>query len=130
MARGRKPKLTIEELQVRFDEWRRNRQGKSAIPAELWDAAAAVARRDGVYQTAKALHLDGAKLKQRMALPGDRAPSSAPAFLELLTGPGLRAGAEYTLEVEGHAGKLRIHCKGASTADVAALGRALWDPAR
>jgi hypothetical protein len=33
---------------------------------------------------------------------------------------------EYTLELEGHNRKLRIHCMGASAAELAALSRALW----
>ena len=39
---------------------------------------------------------------------------------------GLR---ECTIELEGRKGKLRIHWKGATAADVAALSRALWDVA-
>lgn len=31
--------LTIDEVRVRFEEWRKNRQGKSSIPGELWSAA-------------------------------------------------------------------------------------------
>jgi hypothetical protein len=53
---------------------------------------------------------------------------ASPAFVELmaLRGSGL---AEYTIELEGQRGKLRIHCKGATVADLADLGRALWDEA-
>ena len=36
---------------------------------------------------------------------------------------------ECTIELEGREGKLRIHWKGATAADVAALSRALWDVA-
>jgi hypothetical protein len=39
MARSRTRTLTIEKLQARFTNWRRNRQGRSAIPEELWTAA-------------------------------------------------------------------------------------------
>ena len=42
------------------------RQGRAAIPDELWSAAVEVARRDGVTRTATALHLDGGKLKRLM----------------------------------------------------------------
>jgi len=131
MRRGRKPRLTIEALQARFEEWRRSRQGKSPIPEELWEIAAALARRDGVHRTAVALRLDGAKLKQRMTRRGARsAPAGPPAFLELITPRGLAHGPEYMLELEGASGKLRIHCKGAGAADIAALSRALWDEKR
>jgi hypothetical protein len=33
---------------------------------------------------------------------------------------------EYTIELEGRHGKLRIHSKGAAAADLAELSRALW----
>jgi hypothetical protein len=131
MPRGGRPKLTIEELQARFEEWRRNRQGKSAIPDELWDAATALARCDGVHRTATALRLDGAKLKRRMAPSANRAsPAAPPAFVELIGPRGLPSGPEYTIELDGPSAKLRIHCKGVSAADLAALSRALWDQAR
>ena len=58
--------LTIDEVRARFEEWRKNRQGKSAIPDELWSAAVQLARKDGVNRTAAELHLDGGKLKRLM----------------------------------------------------------------
>jgi hypothetical protein len=36
---------------------------------------------------------------------------------------------ECTIELEGRKGKLRIHWKGVTSADVAALSRALWEVA-
>ena len=64
--RGRKPTAPdIDEVRTRFENWRQTRKGKARIPDELWSAAVAVARRDGVNQTAAALHLDGGKLSGR-----------------------------------------------------------------
>ena len=40
--------LTIDEVRPRFEEWRKDRQGKSPIPDELWSAAAQLAREDGI----------------------------------------------------------------------------------
>jgi len=49
---------------------------------------------------------DGGKLKRRMiALP--------PAFVELMA-PATSGLPEYTLELERHRSRLRIHCKGAT----------------
>jgi hypothetical protein len=84
-----------------------------------------VARRDGVNPTAAALHPDGGKLKRRMvaadSVPGKAMPLT---FVELMPPAGdLR---ECTIELEGRKCKLRIHWKGATSADVAALSRALW----
>ena len=120
--------LNLDEARTRFENWRQSRRGKERIPDELWSVAIEVARRDGVNPTAVALHLDGGKLKRRMAaadsLPGKAMP---PTFVELVApSAGLR---ECTIELEGRKGKLRIHWKGATSADVAALSRALWDVA-
>jgi hypothetical protein len=129
MAHSRSTRVAdIEEVRSRFEQWRQTRQGKAPIPDELWAAAAAVARRDGINRTAAALHLDGGKLKRRMGETsnGVSRKTRPPAFVELtsLVTSGLP---EYTLELEGPNGKLRIHCKAATAADLAALSRALWD---
>jgi hypothetical protein len=42
----------IEEVRSSFEQWRQTRQDKAPIPYELWVAAVAVARRDGVNRTA------------------------------------------------------------------------------
>lgn len=47
MPRSRKRTVSLEEAKARFEEWRRTRKGKAAIPDELWAAAAEVARREG-----------------------------------------------------------------------------------
>src|SRR5205807_9282672 len=60
----------VSEVQTRLESWRQTRKGKARIPDELWSAAVQVARRDGVNQTAAALHLDGGKLKRRMMTTG------------------------------------------------------------
>jgi hypothetical protein len=48
--------LDIDQVRTRFENWRQTRKGKARIPDELWLAAVEVARRDGVNQTAAALH--------------------------------------------------------------------------
>jgi hypothetical protein len=120
--------LNLDEARTRFENWRQSRRGKEQIPDELWSVAIEVARRDGVNPTAVALHLDGGKLKRRMvaadAVPGKAMP---PTFVELVA-PSVGLS-ECTIEREGRNGKLRIHWKGATAADVAALSRALWDVA-
>ena len=117
--------LNIEDVSARFAQWRQTRQGKARIPDELWSAAVDVARRDGVNRTAAALHLDGGKLKRMMMTShARRSKALPPAFVELIaTNRGSQP--EYTIEVERDHGKLRIYCKGASAAELAALTRAL-----
>lgn len=129
--RGRKTSDTfdIDEVRTRFETWRQTRKGKARIPDELWSAAVGVARRDGVNQTATVLHLDGGKLKRRMmatrSVPDHTPP---PAFVEMMV-PRAVGASECTIELEGRNGKLRIHWKGATAADLAGLSRALWDAA-
>src|SRR5438552_10475854 len=85
--RGRKTSdtLGIAEVRTRFENWRQTRKGKARIPDEVWSAGVQVARRDGVNQTAAALHLDGGKLKRRMMATGP-VPDKAmpPAFVEMM----------------------------------------------
>jgi hypothetical protein len=120
--------LTVEKVHARFEDWRRNRKGRAAIPDELWLAAIEVARRDGVNRTAAALHLDGGKLKRRM-VAADSAVGEVkrPAFVELLSTHSSQP--ECIIELEGRNRKLRIHWNGATAADLAALSRALWEVA-
>jgi hypothetical protein len=55
------------------------------------------------------------------------AEAMPPTFVELMAPTvDLR---ECTIELEGRKGKLRIHWKSATAADVATLSRALWDVA-
>jgi len=117
--------MSVEGLQTRFEQWRQNRQGRAAIPDELWAAAVEVARSNGVNRTAAALHLDGGKLKRRMVAAGVNAGKKpTPAFVELIT-PQLAALPECTIELEGRRSRIRIHWKGVRAADLAELSRAL-----
>src|SRR5450432_465179 len=120
--------LTVEEVQASVEAWRQKRQGRTAIPDELWSAASQLARRHGVNRIAAALHLDGGKLKRRMAVAGTTPAKRAvpPAFVELIA-PRTTGLAECTIELEGRRGQLRIHCKGTTAAELATLSRALWD---
>ena len=127
--RGRNSAETLDTDQVRtrFESWRQTRKGKARIPDELWSAAVEVARREGVNHTAAALHLDGGKLKRRMMATGRvRDKTMPPAFVEMMV-PQAVGASECTIELEGRNGKLRIHWKGATAADLAGLSRALWD---
>jgi hypothetical protein len=122
--------VEVEALRSRFERWRRTRKSKTPIPEELWSAAVELARQHGISRTAAPLRLDGGKLKRLVlaASRGSRRPAP-PRFVELPALTGVPSGwsvAEYTLELEGHNRKLRIQCKGASAAELAALSRALW----
>ena len=112
MSRRQTEPLTVDEVRARFEQWRQSRQGRARIPDELWSAAIELARRDGVNQTAAALHLDGGKLKRRLTAAAGSIPEKAtpPGFVELMA-PGPTGVPEYTIYLEGRTGKLRIHCR-------------------
>ena len=116
----------IQEVQARLEQWRQSRPKRAPIPDELWAAAAALARRDGVNRTAAALRLDGGKLRRKMGTSAAPARKAQPAFVELMA-DGTSGRSLYTFELEGGNGKLRIHCEGTSAAELTALTRALWD---
>lgn len=127
MSRSRSVALELNEVRNLFEHWRQSRHGKSRIPDELWSAAIELARRAGVNRTAAALHLDGGKLKRLMlAADSISGKTSPPRFVELMA-PHSVVLPECTIELEGRSGKLRIHWKGATAADLAGLSRALWD---
>jgi hypothetical protein len=111
------------------------------IPDSLWAAAGELARAHGINPTAKALHLEYGKLKQRAeaAVPtvkrrmvtaraeGPRRArrTALPTFVELMAPPpGSFAGA--VVEMEGPRGRMRIEIKGVAPAELVALSRALW----
>ena len=120
----------IQALRLRFERWRRTSKSKTRIPDELWSAAVELARQYGINRTAAPLRLDGGKLKRLVLAAGRSSRKPAPPkFVEVMAPTGVPFGsslAEYTLELEGHNRKLRIQCKGASAAELAALSRALW----
>jgi hypothetical protein len=131
MPRRSTSRLTMEEVQLRFDQWRQTRRGKARIPDELWTAAGELAREHGVNRVSRVLRLEFNHLK-RMA-EADRQTTSdnvgkAPAFLELMN-PMANSLREYTIELDGPGGALRIHCKGVTATEVAHLSRALWSAA-
>ncbi|MBC8414211.1 hypothetical protein H8E50_11165 [bacterium] len=57
----------LENVQSRFDHWRRTRPQREAIPEDLWSAAVALAETYGVYKVAKSLRLNASSLKQRVS---------------------------------------------------------------
>ena len=129
MPRSKTPIISLEEAKVRFEEWRKNRKGKAAIPDELWSAAAEVARKEGVSRTSTELRVEWNELKRRMtAAVGVSRQTAPPVFVEL-PAPQSQSLAECMIELEGRRGKLRIQLKGASASYLATLSRDLLESA-
>ena len=132
----------MQKTYRRFVRWRSSHTGRPPIPEPLWAAAAELARTHGIAATAKVLRLEYGKLKEktlaleqgagveriRTAGPARRdSRSRPPAFVELFTPPSSGSSLECRVELEGRRGKMRIEFKGIATAELVALGRALWD---
>jgi hypothetical protein len=69
----------IEAVRAGIEGWRRIRAKGSPMPAELWDAATALAQREGVAQIARALRIDPGSLKARLEAARGRGGPVAPA---------------------------------------------------
>ena len=54
------------ELRARLEEWRTSHPRRTPLPEEMWAAAVELARRHGLYRTARALPIDYANLRKRL----------------------------------------------------------------
>jgi hypothetical protein len=112
----------IQEAQVEFEKWRRERKRGERIPENLWATAMELAKQHGVWPTARALHLDHSRLKRHVhngeqEVKGD-------AFIEVIPQGAMFCGCTVEME-DGRGARMRIELKGAA-ADVTALSRAFW----
>src|SRR5580658_6645585 len=132
----------MRKVYLRLKRWRSSHARRVPIPDSLWAAAGDVARAHGINPTAKALHLEYGKLKQRaeaaapavkrrrvkaLAEGPRRARRTAPpTFMELMVPPaGNLPGA--VVELEGPRGRMRIELRGVAREELVALSRALWN---
>ncbi len=126
------PDIPIEMAKVsrRLERWRKIRRGREPIPKRLWAAAAVVAREHGINPTSKALHLEFKKLKEfvESGRPAKRTGRVMPQFVELMTSPPT-SSSECVIEWEGRHGKMRIHWKGMTAADLGQLSRMMMEQA-
>jgi hypothetical protein len=123
---------SMDEVRVRFEQWRATRSTKARIPDDLWALAIETARREGVNRAAQELHLDGGKLKRLLmaADSGGGAGQRSPRFVELIaTASGQPE--ECVIEFESSDGsKMRIQWKTAGPPDWTRLLRAWRDADR
>lgn len=129
MPRSKTPTASLEEAKASFEEWRRNREGKAAIPDALWAIAVEVARKEGVSRTSTELRVEWNHLKRRMAAASGGSRRIAPPTFVELAPPPMHSLPECIIELEGRHGKLRICVNGASTSYLAALSRELLESA-
>jgi hypothetical protein len=134
----------LPTVRRRLSEWRERHGGRGRpIPAELWDAAVAIARTDGVAQTARALGVDRRRLERlaatepalaaaalRVAPPPSVASPTSLDFVQLDTEAFCPRG-HAVVQLEGADGeRVRVELSGACAVDVVALSRAFWSRGR
>jgi hypothetical protein len=132
--RERQPRDLLR-LRGKLDAWRTSNARGAAFPGALWSAAGRVARRHGVYVTARALGLEYNKLKRMSGAVGSRASGQRAArsvpkpvtFIDV-TGvlPGSAGGCRLSLQgPEGQ--RLQVEMgPGAATEMVLQLCRSGW----
>jgi hypothetical protein len=130
-SKTRDVSVGLENVRRRFERWRETRRAGSRIPGSLWAAAVRMAGTCGLHRTARALRLDYYSLKERVEQQATASPASTDGaagipFLELAPSASL-APCDCTVEWEDAAGaKMRVHLKGTTMPDLAALGRSFW----
>lgn len=123
-----RPKVTLPEadlapLRAQLFAWRANRTPRSPIPAELWAAAAALARTHGTCPVARALGLDYAALKARQASNvAESAGIVRPAFVEVSAARDFALAAGTSIEITAADGsRMSIHLEAGQGRDAAGI---------
>ena len=121
--------LTLEQVKAKFEDWRKTRGKRRAIPNTLWKAAVSLAPKYPLYQISKALHLHYTGLKNRVQERRSSPVASgvcSPAFIELGLCDQMRP-AECIVEMENQSGaKMRMYFEGEAGLDLLELARAFW----
>ena len=135
----RRAERRLAKLSARVAEWRERHGGRGArIPDEIWNEAVEVARTDGVYATALAVHFNRGRLQARVLasgqLPGGKPKSTKQRTrIKQKEGDGgrfialelARPSSTSVLELLSRHGD-RMRVEGVSGAELWALIERLW----
>lgn len=120
----------VRRVEEQFARWRAGKQAQERIPRRLWEAAARLCGTYSVHRMSRWLHLNHTALQREASRHRrSRRLHPRPSFVEcrlpaeIIPGP---SSAEYVVELGGHVP--RIHVRGASAVEVAALVSALGGP--
>jgi len=112
MARTTGPAVPagVRQLRERIERWRRTRERRTAMPADLWTEAIALARAGRPYTVARVLRINFEGLRRRMAeaATGGHAAATPGAFVELSGAEILGASAPPGPVVELSDGDVRL----------------------
>jgi hypothetical protein len=87
------------ELRHRLAEWRKDHSRRTPLPEEVWKAAVELARRHGVYRTARSLPIDYVNLRKRVNGAAPPTTVAHPEFVEVLMAPAPPAACIEVLRV-------------------------------
>jgi len=121
MARTKVPALPagVKLLRKRIEEWRRTRDRRTAMPADLWDEAVALARPGRAWAVARALGISFQALRRRMAEAGDGPATASPSpFVEVSGAQILGSTAASGTVVELSEGDARLTVRMAAGAEL------------
>ena len=94
----------IQSVRERFEAWRQTRPGRSRIPAELWTAAAQLARRHGVHRVARILGLNDFSLRNHaLEAAPDAVQTASPEPALANSNPSAAHGPEASADVAAQA---------------------------
>jgi hypothetical protein len=122
----------VRQVLSRIERWRRTRKKRTAMPEQMWEGAAALARVHGVYWTARELGLSYDSLKKRVeggpgGSRGERGDHSG--FIEVgaapLMGFGQPSGAVVELS-DTDGARLVIRLTEGGELDARDLAEAFW----
>lgn len=113
----------IERVLLQFEQWRGRKSARDRIPERLWHAAAAAAQRHGVHAVSRAVRLEPAALRRRVAA-GSVGTTEAFAFMELGdAATGGAGGCVIDLE-KGNGTRLRVWVRDGAAVDWAQVKEA------
>ena len=121
-GRQRPVSAQLKAVQRRVERWRSRVGGKGTrMPEDLWQAAAEVARVEGLYSTSRALRVEYSRLKQRVT--STVAPSmKSSSFVELGMSQLCGACSKTVVEICGSEGdRMRVEVTGTPTVDIVGL---------
>jgi hypothetical protein len=87
------------ELRHRLADWRKDHSRRTPLPDDIWTAAVELARRHGVYRTARSLPIDYVNLRKRLNGPAPATTVARPEFVELLMAPAQSAACIEVLRI-------------------------------
>jgi len=114
---------SLEEVQAQFEQWRKSRDKRGAIPEALWKAAASLYPAYSLNRISKTLRLNHTQLKHFVKEPSPAPPMAvAEYFIDL----GIAAPAcKCTVEMKYPDGKC-MSVQGLNSQDLMSLARLFW----